>query len=129
MWYSFVLKSYRSQLRPSTLTGLADRVCNLISFSEAQTNASLLITHDDQCTKAKATATLNYLCRPINEYCLFDKTITIPFWLLTPPPRPIATVAAVITTPFRTIGSLGHRWLLRCFYLGFFRHKRSSDGG
>ena len=39
----------------------------------------------------------------------------------------IATFATMISTPLRPVGPRGHRRLLRCFYLSFFRHKRSSD--
>jgi hypothetical protein len=128
MGYGLVLKCHGRQLSLGTLSGLSDSISNLVSLSQPQTNPSLLVAYDNQSAKTKAATTLDYFCGAVDEDGLLNEAIvTVPLRFLTAAAGSIATFATMITTPIRPIGPWGHRWLLRCFYLIFFRHKRSSD--
>jgi len=129
MRYGFVLQRHRSQLSLGTLAGFSNGIGHLVSLAKTQTNPPLLVTNNYQSAKAKSATTLDHLSGAVDENRFLNKsTVTIPLGLLVTTARPVATFATMITTPFRPIGPRGNRWLLRCFYLGFFRHKCSSDG-
>ncbi len=126
-----VLQGNRSELGFGSLSRLADRISHLVPFSKTETDAPLPVTHHDQRAEAEPASTLHHLGRPVDENRLLDEAvvaITLGFLVATAGPTP--AIATMISTPLGAVAAGGSSgWLLGWFYLCFFRHNRSSDGG